>query len=846
MRVVLNEGWEVLHKPLGWGVQKAEQVLAEKEGWLKTDLPCDVHMPLIRQGIIKDPVEALHSFDCEWTEARSWWFRRSFVAPAGLLRQERVELSMESLDASADVFLNGLLLGHHDSAHYPFVAEVKGRLKSSGNCLLVRVTSGAERFSQEQASPFAASVGRTYRRGDERRVFLRKPQYVFGWDWGPRVVTCGIVGKVELRGYSGVALRGCHAQTTSITGEAATLHLQVEVDNLHVYRTKEAIVEIRLLFQDRPPASLRREALLRSGANYADFELKLESPRLWWPNGLGEQNLYEVRVAVEAEGERDSLEPFRLAVRTLQLNLDRIGKADRLFALEINGRKVFCKGANWIPADSIYARVTKEKYDSLLRQAREANFTMLRVWGGGIYESDLFYDKCDELGILVWQDFMFACALYPDDRDWFRREVEREIDYQTRRLRNHACLALWSGCNENQWGFHSWWVGTMDFPGGAYLYNQLAPELVRKNCANIPYWNGSPYGGEEPNSNEVGDRHHWLDCTMSAEMEKRITPEEYDKVGSKFVSEYGYIGPCLKSSILKYHAGLPVDRGSEVWSWHNNTFEKETVLAGIAKHFRDSRELCLDDYLLFAGLCQGLVYGYSLEAIRSKGQCWGALFWMYTDCWGEVGWTIVDYYGKRKPSFYYVKRAFAPVKLILRAEGGRIRVTGINETAGDLALPVEYGYTGFDGGNRDVRETALALPAASRGTVLEFQKEGQDERLGLFFVRPLDPSAGVSPALLRSGPFRELKVPPARLTLSGFRMQQGGATFIVSSDVFAHAVHFAGAEELAFSDNYFDLLPGESRTICLEEVPGLFSPEHLRPRCLAVVDGSAVEIGAAG
>ena len=838
MKVNLNEGWEVLHKPLGWGVEKAGQVLQEKEGWLKTDLPCDVHLPLLRQGIIKDPVEALHSFDCEWTENKSWWFRRTFAAPSSLLQQERIELTMKSLDAAADVFLNGCFLGHHRSAHYPFTSEVKGKLRSSGNCLLVRITSGAEQISQAQVSPFAASVNKTFRRGDERRVFLRKAQYVFGWDWGPRVVTCGIVGDVELRGYSGIAVRGCHVQTTSIGEGAATLRLQVEVENLHVYRTKEASVEVRLLFQGQPAAALRREVLLRSGRNYVDFEPVLEKPRLWWPNGLGEQNLHQVQVTVVSEGEKDSLEPFRVAVRTVGLNLDRIGEEDRLFALEINGRKVFCKGANWIPADSIYARVTEEKYDSLLRQAREANFTMLRVWGGGIYEPEVFYDKCDEYGLLIWQDFMFACALYPDDQDWFRREVEQEIDYQTRRLRNHACLALWSGSNENQWGFQSWWVETMDFPGGAYIYNQLAPALVQKNCPNIPYWNGSPYGGAEPNSNEVGDRHHWLDCTMNPEMEKRITPEEYDKVSSKFVSEYGYIGPCLKSSILKYHDGLPVERSSEVWSWHNNTFEKETVLAGIAKHYRDSRELSLDDYLLYAGLCQGLVYGYSLEAIRAKEQCWGALFWMYSDCWGEVGWTIVDYYGKRKPSFYYVKRAFSSVKLILRADGRRVRAIGINESSSGLKLPVEYGYTGFDGSHRAVRETELDLPAASRGVALEFQKAGEDERHGLFFVRPLMPSAEVSPALLRSGPYRELKVPVARLELSGFRLQKGKATFTVSSDVFAHAVHFAGAEELAFSDSYFDLLPGESRTIHLEEVPDSFSPNQLRPRCLATVDSS--------
>jgi beta-mannosidase len=832
MRVNLNDGWEVLHKPLAWGVEKAERVLEESAGWLKADLPCDIHMPLIEQGIIRDPVDALYSFDCEWTEAESWWFRKTFAVDEALLEQEIVELTMNCLDAAADVFLNGQLVGHHRSVHYPFTAEIKNKLKRSGNCLLVRITSGAEEYSQAQISPFAASVSTTPRRGDARRVFLRKPQYVFGWDWGPRVVTCGLAGDVELRAYSGMAVRGCHAYTASIRDGNATLRLRLEVQNLHTYRTMEAVAEVRLLFRGRQVAALRREALLRSGLNYLDFELQLENAWLWWPNGLGEQNLYEARVALSGERGQDALEPFCIAIRTLGLNLDKINSSERLFALEINGRKVFCKGANWIPADSIYARVTEEKYDTLLRQAREANFNMLRVWGGGIYEPEVFYKKCDEYGILIWQDFMFACAVYPDNAAWFRQEVEREIDYQTRRLRNHPCLAVWSGNNENQWGFHSWWTKTMEFPGGAHIYNQLAPALVQKNCPNIPYWNGSPYGGADPNGNEVGDRHHWLDCTMNPEMEKRITPEEYDKVGAKFVSEYGYIGPCVKSSILKYHDGAPVDRASELWNWHNNTFEKETVLAGIAKHYRESKALSLDDYLLYAGLCQGLMYGYSLESIRSKEDCWGALFWMYSDCWGEVGWTIIDYYGKRKPSFYYVKRAFSPVRLIMRAAGERLRVVGINDTDGDRELRLEYRYTGFDGKNRKANETVLTLKGASRAIILEWEKTGEDERRGLYYVRPMNPSPEVLPAQFRSGPFRSLQLPAARLALSEFRLENGRVSFTVSSAAYAHAVHFEGSDDLCFSDNYFDLLPGESRTIQLEDPPRSFCPKDLRLRSI--------------
>ena len=204
---------------------------------------------------------------------------------------------------------------------------------------------------------------------------------------------------------------------------------------------------------------------------------------------------------------------------------------------------------------------------------------------------------------MLWHDFMFACALYPDYQDWFREAVERELDHQTRRLRNHASIALWCGGNENHWGFVDWWDAPIFC--GAECYNRIAPQVVARNCPEVPYWNSSPYGGPHPNGDEAGDRHHWHECMMSSEMAQRIAPEEYGKVGAKFVSEYGYIGPCCKSSVIRYHGGAAIDRSSSTWRHHNNTFERGTVVAGIEKHYRDAAELSLDDYPLYGGPARG-------------------------------------------------------------------------------------------------------------------------------------------------------------------------------------------------------------------------------------------------
>lgn len=841
LKINLNKEWKLTYENLSWGPEMAPAVLDKKTEWIVCDVPCDVHMPLIEKGIIKEPLEALNCYDCQWMEDKSWWFRKVFTAGEALFEYDTVGLTAESLDAEADIFLNGFHLGHHKSAFYPFEAEVKKHLKPGENTLLIRASSGLEHVSEQDIAAVKNCVstetdGNRGDRGDKRRAFVRKPQYAYGWDWGPRVATCGIMKDVYIKAYRKIAVNGVHVVTRTADAKQAGLTVKVQVENLHVFKSFEGTVHAEFLLDGRSAGSADAGVHLRSGFNYVELPVAVEEPALWWPNGMGPQSLYAVRVWVEAQGEVTSYPEFKYGIRTLCLNMDSINSGERLFALEINGVKTFCKGGNWIPADSIYGRVTDEKYDTLIREARDCHFTMLRIWGGGFYEKDIFYEKCDEYGILVWHDFMFACAMYPDNLEWFRTEAERELDYQTRRLRNHSCIALWCGNNENHWGFSEWWIGgkKAELYGGAICYNKIAPAVVERNCPNIPYWNSSPYGGDEPNSNEIGDRHHWNDCTMNSDMSKRITPEEYDKITSKFITEYGYIGPCAKSTIVKYHGGHPVDRDESIWKYHNNTFEKDTVLAGITKHYTDADNLDMESYLLYAGLCQGLMYQYSLEAIRCGRNCWGSLFWMYDDCWGEVGWTIIDYYLKRKPSYYYVKRAFAPVKLILREAEGTVRVVGINETGKPVRFGMEYGYVSFDGNTREVSAIDIELPPFFRDVVFEFRKGSHDFTGGLCHVKPLD-TPDVRPAVLRTGDFRTLKTEKAVIRLDNVKKESGNVSFEVSTDVFAHAVHFGLEEGIRFSDEYFDLLPGEGRRVTIFNPPENLRVEDIKP--VSVVAG---------
>ncbi|MCQ6560963.1 beta-mannosidase [Paenibacillus mendelii] len=850
MRMELNLDWRLTGEDLSCGPAKAQIVRVKRADWLTVpSLPCDIHMPLIEHGLIKEPLVADNCFESEWTEKKSWWFAKDFQVTTDVLQRERVTLHIESLDSEADIWLNGIHLGHHRSAFYPFTADVRELLTEGDNDLLIRLTSGLEHVSEQDIVMTEGTLAKMEneaigKRGDERRANVRKAQFVYGWDWGPRVATCGIAGGVWLDAQSEVRIRSISAVTVSVQ-PSAFVRFEVEADNAHPFQTREAELIVELLGPDsQVAAKLSKQVCLRSGFNYLDLEANIPDAALWWPNGMGDQPLYTVRASIRASGEIMAYPEFKFGIRTIALNTEPIaaidgspaGEQERQFTFEVNGVQVFAKGGNWIPADSVVSRVSDDKYATLVREAREANFNMLRIWGGGIYERDIFYEKCDEYGILIWHDFMFSCGKYPDHLPWFREETAREIDYQTRRLRNHASLALWCGNNENHWGFDEWWNGSRHprFYGGAVIYNEIAPELIRKNCPHIPYWNSSPYGGQQPNGNASGDRHHWNDGTMSPDMQRRITPEIYDEVQAKFVSEYGYIGPCRLSSIETYFGGAEIDTNSRTWALHTNTFEKDTVLAGIRKHYVERDDLTLDEYLLYAGLCQSLMYAYSLESIRSKTFCSGALFWMYNDCWGEVGWTIIDYYLKRKLSYYGVKRAFAPQKLILREQEGMVEITAMNETDAPIRETLECGFLSFDGSIRKTASVDVVIPARYRGVIHRFAIDAGAEG-GLYAAIPVQHPDRLQPAVLRPGDFRTLALPEARVRITEILNDGDDLHVTVSADTFVHAVHFDLPDSVRLSDHYFDLLPGESRTVTIydwsmEREAGPLDVQFVSPR----------------
>jgi len=809
--LMLNGEWEFQDRDLDADPLSEAWLLTNfNTDWMIMKVPGDIHEGLLKAGKIQEPLVGLNSYECRWTEERAWWFRKAFMGEPDWKEADAIELELAGLDSNADVFINGFRIGSHRNAFYPFLLNLKPWLLLEKNVLLVRLTVGVETVSTadlemlgELRDTLEEKRGRP-ERGDPRRIFVRKPQYSFGWDWSPRLPTTGITGDVRLRIMKDACIRHVSLWPKKDVAGEVVVTAMVEVEHFHPYKTLLGEVSVKLTEPCGGCFHSRRSILVHSGTNFVELSIPIRDPKLWWPNGLGEQPLYQVEVELDLGKSCVKYPLFDYGLRFVELD------TQDGFAIVINGKRVFCKGANWVPADALYARVENAKYELLIHEAQRANFNMLRVWGGGLYERDAFYQACDRHGIMIWHDFMFSCAPYPDHLEWFRREVELEAEYQTKRLQHHACIVLWSGCNENNWGFEEWWHESTY--AGAWIYNYLLPTIVARNCPEIPYWNGSPYGGDHPNCYEVGDHHHWDECMMNPSMEKRITPEEYDQCNALFITEFGYIGACCEETTRDYIDNLPLDRSSEVWRHHTNTFEQDTVIAGIRKHYKNSDVIDLEEYLLYSGLCQGLMYGYAFDSMRSHSNCFGSLVWMYNDCWGEVGWSIIDYYLRRKPSWYFVRRALEPIRLILRKGKDGIRVVVANDEPETVSMELEYGYVSLDGKTMDLDRRQVEIPALTRGEVFSFPLGGHDPLSGLWIVRACANPA-ISPGVFRAADYRQLRIMDPGISLS--LKNEGGNRYTarVGAQAYAHAVVFKLPDHAILSDNYFDLLPGETRVI---------------------------------
>ena len=651
----LSEGW----------------VLRHGEAALPAVVPGCVHTDLMAAGVIPDPFLGRNEAEVAWVGSREWTYETDLGAGSG---HEQCDLVFEGLDTVAEILVDGRLLGRTRNMHRSYRFDVTGL---EGR-LTVRFAS-----AYAEAEAVRGRVGERPAAYAEPYQYLRKMACSFGWDWGPTLVTAGIWRPVRLEQWSTARIARVRPLVTVEGGEGVVeLHMDVERTRVEAPLTVEATV-----------GGVRARAEIDGTVGVV--RLRVPDVRLWWPRGYGEQPLYDVELTLRHGGE--VLDGWRRRVGFRTVELDTSADAHGTgFTLVVNGERLFARGVNWIPDDVFPSRITRARYRERLRQAARAGVDLVRIWGGGIYESEDFYDACDELGLLVWQDFPFACAAYPEEQP-LRGEVEAEARDNVVRLMPHPSLVLWNGNNENLWGFRDWgWeerLGGDSWGEGYYL--GLLPRVVAELDPTRVYTAGSPWSGSwahHPNDPAHGTHHSW-------EVWNRADYGDYRLQVPRFVAEFGWQAPPAYATLRRALPGEELAADSPGMLHHQKADDGNGKLErGLARHFAlPEGDFDRWHYLMQVNQVRAVAAG--IEHWRSHWPvCAGTVVWQLNDCWPVTSWAAIDGDGREKPLYHELRRLYADRLLTVQVRDGRLVLTVVNQAAEAWAGVVRLRRMSVDGG----------------------------------------------------------------------------------------------------------------------------------------------------
>ncbi|MCE9613953.1 MAG: glycoside hydrolase family 2 protein [Lentisphaerae bacterium] len=769
---------------------------------VRAQVPGDTHSALLAAGAIPDPYWADNEQRVQWIGRETWIYSRTFELPASFLKERSVFLHSDSLDTVADIAINDQRVAHTANMFTRHRFEVKSALRPGRNDIRIVFTSpelAAKAEARRLPYPIPCS---TYPVQSPHRNLLRKVQCHAGWDWGPSLMVSGINGAL----YLGATSQGrIEYVTTTQTHGRHQVAVEVCAD-VEAPADGRSTLDITLGDQ-----TASRDVVLRRGRNLLRHTVTLPRPKLWWPQGHGSQPLYALTVRVAGDVVRK-----RLGLRTIEV-VNTEDKHGLSMTFRINGRDVFCKGANWIPCDGLPQRQTRAVVDDLLTSAVQANMNMLRVWGGGQYESDDFYDLCDEKGLLVWQDFMFSCALYPATPT-FLEQVREEARHQVRRLRDHACLALWCGNNEDV-GALGWFAESKQ-NRDRYLvdYDRLNEGVLGQAVdACDPtrmFWPSSPCGGRGDYSDcwhddSRGDMHYW------SVWHEGKSFDAYYKVNPRFCSEFGYQSFPSLDTIRTYAPADQFNVTAPVMEYHQrNPGGNARIMEMFGRYFRAPEGFA--NFVYLSQVQQGLAIKTAVEYWRSlRPTCMGTLYWQLNDNWPVCSWSSVEYGGKWKLLHHMARRFYDPVLVSVRpGEGGRVELWLTNDGPAPLAGRLTLRVMDFAGRVRRRVSVPVRVPA------------GSAKRIKRFAVQALAPEPEkvfLSVALTAGGrivrnehffrPYKQCDLARAAIRLA--TTSAGGAfrvTIRTDRPAFYVSLNADGIRG-EFDDNAFTLLPGEPRAL---------------------------------
>ena len=702
----------------------------------KASVPGQVHLDLLNSGEIEDPFYRDNESRLQWIGENDWEYSRGFTVPDGFLNMKKVLLRCEGLDTLATIKINGRVLGKTDNMFRTWEFDVKEFLKPGKNFINVFFESTIPYINKKIKQRFLPSW--SGKREIEGRAYLRKEPCNYGWDWGPILITCGIWRNIQIIGFDAVRIDNVLIKQYHHGKKSVDLEVIVEIEKA---ARKKLNAEISLLYEGKVIA--KSEEVFNGSR--LKTQLKVNQPKLWWPAGMGDQPLYQVVIDIkDSNGNVLDHQSKRIGLRTLKL-IRKKDKWGESFYFEANGIPFFAKGANWIPGDAFIRNMSKDNYLHLLQSSVDAHMNMIRIWGGGIYEEDVFYDICDELGITVWQDFMFACSTYPTFDKEFMDNAKVEFGDNIKRLRHHACIALWCGNNEMEVGLvdNKWNEKSMSWKDYSKLFDKLIPKCVEELDPQRDYWPSSPHTSmgnrNEHNNMDSGDAHVW-DVWHGAK------PFEFYRTRmNRFCSEFGFQSFPEPKSVGQYT--IPEDRNisSYVMEHHQRNGKGNTlIMLYMLQWFLSPKDFKSTIWL--SQILQALGVKYGVEHWRrNMPRCMGALYWQLNDCWPVASWSSIDYYGRWKALHYIAKRFFAPL-LVSGVEDSKKGTVEIHVTSDLLKAKngeVIWSLTTADGKNIENGSRKIKIvPGKSKKTdILDFSKQIKqfgDRNLILFLELEVD------------------------------------------------------------------------------------------------------------
>ncbi|WP_235932493.1 beta-mannosidase [Dictyobacter arantiisoli] len=802
----------------GWQLKQRNAEIAlnddfvSADTWIAASVPGVVQLDLLAAGKIPAPFEGLNETQLQWIGECDWLYRTTFSLTAEDLAHGALQLCFDGLDTYATVWLNDTQILQSDNMFVPYRLDVKALLQEGNNELHILFESALLRGKElEEQNGGKLPLWN----GDSSRLYVRKAQYHYGWDWGPIFMTAGPWRAIHLEAYE-VRIADVHCPyevAEDLSSALLPIHVQIENGE----RSTAAELSVALY---NPAGVLVAEQTVPVQSERTDVQLTLEQVELWWPHGYGEQPLYRLETIVrDAQGVLDQ--------HSLVLGLRRLGLIQHAlqdepgssFYFEINNTPIFCGGANWIPADSFTTSIDRARYRQWLQLAVDGNMTMLRVWGGGIFEDATFYELCDEMGILIWQDFLFGCGIYPAV-DWFKQSVRTEAEANVRLLRHHPSIVLWCGNNEDYAIAGPKYDPTVteNFEETAFparvIYEQILPQVCAQLDPTRPYWPGSPFGhgpnhpqGSKVDDTTVGDTHVWTVWHGG------VAYQDYYKLAGRFVSEFGMEAFPVMETIKEFAPESEWYPQSRTLDFHNKDAGGPRRLAPyIVDNVRVAADL--PGYIYNTQFIQSEALGSAIRGWRRRWQgpgreyTAGALVWQLNDCWPVTSWAVVDYYLRPKPAYYTIKRELARYAVgLAQHESEPVHAWAVNGEQREVQFELELRTWNLAGELLDEQSQTIVLPP-NQASELATLSRPQGENW-VMQARLLKDKAIVARATLWPEPFKYLSLPDPEIEIE----QIDENSISVTAKRPAKGVWLNAPGNLTWSDNMLDVLPNDPQII---------------------------------